>query len=222
MNHPTKLRVAVGTAAVTVLFSYIGYSALRTFQDLRLVEADRDQWQRPSDVIQSLDLKPGDVAVDLGCGSGYFALKLSPIAGRGGRIVAEDIRTLPLIFLWARAAARHDRNINIVLGATDDPHLPPHVNAVLISNTYHEFADPHAILAHVYSSLVSGGRLVVTDREPKLPKAATTDATDHEISVEIVEADLRRMNFRILAEQDNFVPLDSYGETWWLISAEKP
>jgi predicted methyltransferase len=210
-------------AALAVLFvSNVAYSAHATFQQLRAIEADRDRWQRPADVIQALDLKPGDVAVDLGCGSGYFTLKLSPSVGPRGRVVAEDIRRLPLTFLWFRAAARRDHNVDVTVGAADDPHLPARVNAVLISNTYHEFSDPHSILVHVYNSLVSGGRLVIIDRQPKLPKSPAVDVGDHEISAQLVENDLRRTNFEIVTEQDNFVPQDSYGETWWLITARKP
>jgi predicted methyltransferase len=41
------------------------------------VEIDRDQWQRPAEVLQALDLRDGTSAVDLGSGAGYFALKLS-------------------------------------------------------------------------------------------------------------------------------------------------
>ena len=131
------------------------------------MEAERDQWQRPAEVLQALDIKPGDVVVDLGCGSGYFALKLSSPVGKGGRVLAEDIRRLPLAFLWFRTILKNERNITVVHGDATDPHLPPRqVNEVLIANTYHELTDSQAILAHVRQSLVSGGRLVVVDRAP--------------------------------------------------------
>ena len=34
--------------------------------------------------MQSLNVKEGSVVVDLGCGAGYLALKLSPIVGTRG------------------------------------------------------------------------------------------------------------------------------------------
>lgn len=222
LSHRVKLLVFALVSVAVLVLSYVGYSALETFQQLHVVEADRDQWQRPSDVIQALGLKTGDVVVDLGCGSGYFTLKVSPSVGRRGRVVAEDIRRLPLIFLWLRAVARHDHNIDVTLGTADDPRLPMGVNTVLISNTYHEFSDPHSILVHVYNSLVPGGTLVIIDREPKLPTSPALDLADHEISAQVVESDLRRVNFEIVSEQDNFVTQDSYGETWWLLRARKP
>ena len=102
----------------------VGYSALETFSRLNAVEAERDHWQRPSDILQALDLKPGNVVVDLGCGSGYFTLKLSSPVGDSGRVIAEDIRRLPLMFLWFRAISRREHNVEIVVGDPTDPHLP--------------------------------------------------------------------------------------------------
>src|ERR1035437_5432189 len=84
----------------------VGYSALNTLSALDRIEAERDQWQRPFEVIQALTLKNGDSVVDLGCGSGYFSLKLSRPVGSNGKVIAEDIRRLPLTFLWVRAARK--------------------------------------------------------------------------------------------------------------------
>jgi predicted methyltransferase len=81
--------------AVFFLFN-VGYSALNTLSRLDVVEAERDQWQRSADVIQALGLSPGNVVADVGCGSGYFTLKLSSLVGPHGRVIAEDIRKLPL------------------------------------------------------------------------------------------------------------------------------
>ncbi len=111
---------------------------------------------------------------------------------------------MPLIFLWLRAEARHDHNIDVTLGTADDPRLPTGVNAVLISNTYHEFTDPHSILVHVYNSLVPGGTLVIMDREPKLPARRDLDLADHEISAQVVRSDLRRVNFEIVSRTGQF------------------
>jgi len=78
------------------------YSAIGTLFRLDTIEATRDRWQRPPDVIQALQLAPGKKVVDLGCGSGYFTLKPSEPVGVKGHAIAEDIRRLPLTFLWMR------------------------------------------------------------------------------------------------------------------------
>ena len=53
----------------------VAYQGIRTLQRLKAVEAERDQWQHPADIVQALNLKAGDSVVDFGAGAGYFALK---------------------------------------------------------------------------------------------------------------------------------------------------
>jgi predicted methyltransferase len=225
LSYRVKL-VLFFLCGLSVLFLLdTAYQALTTLSRLNVVEADRDQWQRPFDVIHALDLKPGTVVVDLGCGSGYFTLRLSPHVGAKGRVVAEDIRRLPLMFLWLRTLRWSPRNIRIVHSASDDPGLPAGgADAVLIANTYHEFTDSKPILAHVLRSLVPGGRLVVVDRRPKQAGTNSTGTAqeDHEVSSDQVEGEIRQAGFEIVSRQDNFIERDPFNENWWLIAARKP
>lgn len=223
MNYRVKL-FAFLLCALGVFFLFnTGYSALNTISRLDAVEAERDQWQRPAEVVQALDMRPGDVAVDLGCGAGYFALKLSSPVGKSGRVLAEDIRRLPLTFLWFRTILKNKRNITVVLGAARDPHLArQQLNEVLIANTYHELADSQAILARVRQALVPGGRLVVLDRSPNPAGIGAARFADHEISARQVESELRQAQFEVVTRQDDFIEKDPDNESWWLIVARKP
>ena len=216
--------VAFFLFAVALLFlADVSYSAIATLSRLNAVEADRDRWQRPSDVLEALDAKPGDTVADLGCGSGYFTLKLSSPVGRRGHVIAEDIRWLPLVFLFARKILNHEHNISIIHGEEVDPRLPPNsVNALLISNTYPEFTDSHAILAHVSRALVPRGRLVVLDRQPNPANVGTFESGEHEVSANQVERELREAGFEIISRQDQFIESDPDHETWWLIAASRP
>ena len=224
MSYRVKLILFILCAITFLFFVNTAYQALNTLSRLNVVEAERDEWQRPSDVIQALDLKPGNVVLDLGCGSGYFTLKLSRPVGKRGRVIAEDIRRLPLVFLWVRAFQRGQHNVSVVLGDPNDPRLHGPVNAVLIANTYHEFTDSQPILAHVYQSLLSGGQMVVVDREPRpaTTSSAQTAAEHHAISAEQVQGELLRAGFAIDSRQDRFIEEDPSNENWWLITARKP
>ena len=223
LNYRLKLAFFFLSALAILFVLNTGYSALNTLSRLKAVEAERDQWQRPTDIVQALALKQGYLAVDLGCGSGYFTLKLSSEVGKNGRIIAEDIRRLPLAFLWLRTLRKNGHNVSILHGEPIDPHLPiEKVNGVLVSNTYHELKDPKAILSHVWQSLVSGGRLVVVDRAPNSAIVDITGTGEHEISAEQVERDLRQARFEIIGRQDHFIETDPDHETWWLLIARKP
>jgi ubiquinone/menaquinone biosynthesis C-methylase UbiE len=223
LNYRLKLLVFFLCALAVFFLLNTGYSALNTISRLDMVEAERDQWQRPAQVVQALGIRPGDVVVDLGCGSGYFALRLSSPVGKTGRVLAEDIRRLPLAFLWFRTILKNERNVTVVHGGPSDPHLPlQRVNEVLIANTYHELIDSQAILAQVRQALVSGGRLVILDRAPNPADIGATRLAEHEISAGQVENELRQAQFEIVTRQNDFIQKDPENESWWLIVARKP
>jgi ubiquinone/menaquinone biosynthesis C-methylase UbiE len=199
------------------------HSAVDTISKLEAVEAERDGWQRAPQLIGALDLHSGSVVVDLGCGSGYFTLKLSSSVGADGQVIAEDIRSLPLAFLWARTVLKNKRNIRILRGKVTDPRLPATgVNSVLVVNTYHEFTDTSSILANVWNSLVPGGRLVIADRAPNPINIGTIQTGGHEIAASDVQEHLRQAHFEMVSRQDRFIDTDPYGESWWLIVARRP
>ena len=213
MSHRVKLAVIALIAVLSLFLFDTAYQGLKTLRRLDLVESERDQWQRPAEIIRALDLRQDGMLVDLGCGSGYFALKLSSLLNSRGKVYAVDIRRLPLVFLWVRTLIRHQHNIETVLGQVDNLQLPPGtVNAVLIANTYHELANPGATLDQIFQSLVSGGRLVIVD-------PMQTEQGD--VSPTLAENELRRRGFGILSRDDQFTRQPFRG-TWWLIIACRP
>lgn len=202
---------------------YVLYSVLNTLQRLEVVESERDHWQRPGDILSALDLREGKVVVDLGSGAGYFALKISPVVGNRGEVLAVDIRKLSLSFLWIRAALRSPHNILVIVGEEDTPRLPAEaVDAVLIANTYHEFRNPRVMLDHAFRSLRSGGRVVIVDRGLRPVNGEPAElARGHEIPLQVVEEELRQKGLEIISREDPFI--DRPGDDlWWLLVARKP
>ena len=213
-----RLRILIFLACVVVAVAalFVVWQAAGTLNRLEVVERERDEWQRPADVIRALGIQPGGVVADIGCGSGYFAVRLSQAAGAGGCVLAEDIRRLPLVFLRARALLRGEHNIRIIHGKEDDPSLgDASANAVLIANTYHELDHPRIILAAVRRALRTHGRLVVLDRGPR-PGVSE----HHTIARTQVERDLTENGFELLERQDTFIDRPD-DDPWWMIVAAK-
>ena len=224
------LLLAVGLALVVWV---AGYQAVQTLKVLDVVERERDRWQQGGLVIEALDLRDGSIVADIGSGAGYFSLKLAPIVGDKGRVVAEDIRRVPLAFLWIRALLRHQRNTQVIHGEPDSPHLPEgQFDAVLVANTYHELMHPRAVLKVVLRALHPGGRLVVIDRGP-LPGEAESRASEtqqHERDPAEVEPELRETVFELISRNDRFIDRPASerpgdrpdNHPWWLIVTRKP
>jgi predicted methyltransferase len=212
-----------GVLAISLL--YVGDQAADALRALRPIEQERDGWQRPADILRALDLKSGDTVIDLGSGVGYFSLKLSPIVGSAGTVVAADIRRESLVFLWIRTVLARADNIRIVHGEVDDPHLAERpADAVLALNTYHELANPSRILAVVFAHLKFGGRLVIVDRAPRAggPQSREAAADHHEVEAGAVETELRGAGFIALTRDDRFIDRPDQGDIWWIVTARKP
>jgi predicted methyltransferase len=215
-SYRVKVALFLTASVALVALLYTVAQGMETLERLNVVERERDVWQRPSDIIQELNLRAGAVVVDLGSGAGYFALKLAPIVGSNGSVLAVDLRKVSLTFLWIRSRLWHRDNVTVTLGDADDPHLPARVDAVLIVNTYHELTAAKAILGRVRESLVSGGRLVIADRGTEIARGHGHAGLDSEL----VAGELREAGFEIVRTSDQFLEQPGEGP-WWLIVAQK-
>ena len=162
---------------------------------------------------------------DIGCGAGYFALKLSQPVGESGEVLAIDIQRLPLIFLRARTLLRNRHNVHAIRGAMDDPKLSSQqpVDAVLIVNAYHEFEHPKRMLESVIRALRSGGRLVIVDRGPQSGDGDVreVEVRRHELPPNMIENELRQSGFQLIQREDRFIDRPD-DRPWCLIVVRKP
>ena len=152
---------------------------------------------------------------DVGCGAGYFALKLAGAVGAFGSVQAVDVLRLPLAFLWIRRARGGRHNIHLIPGEPDDPHISGRLDAALLADTYHELSRPEIILRYLHSALVLGGRLVVADR------GTDSASAEHAIDPSVVEAELRRNGFENISRNNHFLDQPAEGP-WWLITVRRP
>jgi arsenite methyltransferase len=105
----------------------------------------RDEWQKPQEVISSLDIRPGDRVADLGSGGGYFTFRLAK-----------------------RAKEEGYANIEVILAKVDDLLLPASgVDLIFTSNTYHHLKDRVNYFANAKKYLRPNGRVAVIELSGK-------------------------------------------------------
>ncbi len=221
-----RVRVAlflVACCALIVLLSVV-FRCVNTLSRLQVVEAERDQWQRPAEVLQSLGLRPGSRVVDLGCGAGYFSLKLARSVGNEGQVTALDIRGLSLAFLGVRARLEGLYNVYLIHGDAEVLEISAgSVDALLVANTYHEFRHRKAVLDGALRMLVPGGRLAVLDRAPAGDAIHDNsfDKDEQQVPAPVVERDVLQAGFENVKRIDEFT-LQADQQIWWLHTAQKP
>src|SRR5262245_33227931 len=125
-----------------------------------LERPERDEAEMPQKVIEHMQLKPTDVVADVGAGTGYFTLRISPVVPQG-TVYAVDIQPEMLTFLEQGKKQLKADNVIIVQGTETDPRLPAHaIDVVLLVDTYHEFAYPREMMENIVKSLKPGGRVI--------------------------------------------------------------
>jgi hypothetical protein len=87
-------------------------------------EKERDDADEPGQLVRLLGIKSGMTVADIGAGSGYYVVRLSPIVGSNGRIIAEDIVPEYLRNLRNRVRDLGLQNVAISRGEPHDPRLP--------------------------------------------------------------------------------------------------
>jgi ubiquinone/menaquinone biosynthesis C-methylase UbiE/rhodanese-related sulfurtransferase len=170
-------------------------------------EAKREAQQRLPDIFGAMGLRPGAVVADVGAGPGFFTVRLSKAVGDAGRVIAVDISAQALRNLRSRIDEEGLRNVEVVEGAADDPHLPERtLDAALIVNAYHEMSQHQAMLTQIRKALKPDGRLVIVEPISPSRRDGTREAQigQHEIAPEFVLADARAAGFSIVTLQDPF------------------
>src|SRR5262247_3441040 len=102
-------------------------------------EKERDEADEATQLVRLLGIKSGMTVADIGAGSGYYVVRLSPIVGSKGRIVAEDIVPKYLQNLRTRVRKLGLQNVVISLGDPHDLKLPADsVDIAILVQMHHE------------------------------------------------------------------------------------
>jgi predicted methyltransferase len=101
-------------------------------------EKERDNAGEPRQLVRLLGVKSGMTVADIGAGSGYYVVRLSPIVGPRGRIIAEDVVPEYLRSLRSRVRDLGLQNLVINLDEPHDPRLPvDSLDIAILVHMYH-------------------------------------------------------------------------------------
>jgi ubiquinone/menaquinone biosynthesis C-methylase UbiE len=172
-----------------------------------LGDPTREERQRPRDIIDAMDLKPGGSVADIGTGVGFMLPYLSHAVGDTGRVIGEDIQSDFLDRAKMKAQLSRLNNVQLVLGTDRDPMLPADsLEGVLALDVYHHFDYPEAMLGHIRDSLLSDGKLVIVEYFKRPGAMANGDpnfAVQHiRLDEDDVIKEVEANGFRLVSKRD--------------------
>ena len=88
-------------------------------------EDARDSAGEFETVVQLAGVKPGMWVADVGAGEGYYTVRLAPLVGEKGRVLAQDIVPETRDNLARRVQREQLDNVAVKLGEPNDPKLRP-------------------------------------------------------------------------------------------------
>lgn len=163
-----------------------------------LERPEREEQERPDDLLRAIGVKPGDVVADVGCGTGFLARRIARVVGPTGKVYCQDIQPEMLGYMQRLAAAEQVTGIVPVLGTPDDPKLPKgEVDWLLLADVYHEFDHPGAMLLRMRDALAPNGRVALIEARAEDNSASYVNPS-HRMSVRQVLSEWKPAGYRLV------------------------
>jgi ubiquinone/menaquinone biosynthesis C-methylase UbiE len=167
-----------------------------------LTRESRNREEEPAKLMKALHLKAGMTVCDLGCGNGFYTLKLAREVGPDGKVLAVEIQKEMLDLLEKRAARAEVKNIQSILGTVIDPKLPEDaVDLILVVDVYHEMDHPVEMLAALRKSLSKTGRLVLVEFRAEDPNVPIKEL--HKMSKAQINKEIPANGFKLVEQYDD-------------------
>jgi arsenite methyltransferase len=165
---------------------------------------DRDQWQKPDQVVRALNLKPGETVVDLGAGTGYFTRRFAAAVAPSGRSIGLDVEPAMVDYMKHDAERGRLTNYDARVVKPNDPGLSAaSVDVVFLCDAYHHIEDRPAYFRRIIPALKPGGRVVIVDFHKRPLPVGPPPA--HKIAGQQTIDEFRQAGYRLVRRHD-FLP----------------
>jgi ubiquinone/menaquinone biosynthesis C-methylase UbiE len=166
---------------------------------------NRDSWQQPGAIMDSVGVRPGMVIGEAGAGDGYFTFHLAQRVGTNGKVFANDIDEDVLEEIEERMEREGVTNIVIVVGEIADPLFPKgKLDMVVMMNAFHDFGEPVAWMKNVIPSMKPDAPLVIIDHDPDKTRSGWSHfMTKDKLLAVMEETDFTLVHLYAFLERDN-------------------
>ena len=125
------------------------------------------QWlQNPRKILEPY-VSDGMIALDVGCGPGFFSIELARLVGPSGRVIAADLQQGMLDKLAAKIRGTDlSTRMDLVKCDSSNLNISESVDFILTFYMVHEVSDQAAIFRQLFQLLRDTGKILMV--EPKM------------------------------------------------------
>lgn len=168
----------------------------------RFEQPGREIYDRRREIVAAAGVKAGMAVADVGAGTGLFSLLFAQEVGPQGKVYAVDVSREFVDNITRRAREQGLKNIVGVVNSQSSTGLAPAaVDLVFLSDTYHHFEQPAAMLASIHRALRPGGRLVVIDFEREPGRSSAWVLGHVRADKAQVKREIEAAGFRLVADE---------------------
>lgn len=168
---------------------------------------ERDEWQKPDEVIKSFNLKDDSIVVDIGAGTGYFPVRLAEQV-KNGKVICFEQAPKMAEYLENRVRDLGLSNVEVRSDGSDGIFtLEQPADLIFSVDVYHHIEDRISFFGHVAQNLSTEGLLVVIDRTEE---KAEGQPTGHRVPAEKVIEEMKVAGFEHVESLDFLLPVQYY------------
>lgn len=159
----------------------------------------RDNWQKPDEVVKSLNLKPGEVIADIGAGDGYFTRLFAQAVDPGGQALGLEVVSSNVESMRKDAERLGLDSYKAVLVEPDDPGFEPgSMDVVFLCNAYHHLSNRVDYFKKVSGGLKENGRVVIIDFYNRTMDVGPPP--NHTLAKEVVLEEMKEAGYQLLSD----------------------
>ncbi len=168
---------------------------------------ERDEWQKPEQVIDALNLSDNATVVEIGAGTGYFTVRLAEHL-KNGNVIALETSPKMAAYLKNRVGGSALKNVHVRLSESGgQTNLPEKIDLIMCVDSYHHITDRVVYFSHLKQQLKQGGRLIIIDRPADSP---VVPPHGHQTPPDVVKKEMKEAGFELTQELDFLLPYQFY------------
>ena len=167
---------------------------------------ERDLWQKPNEVIESLGLKDNDVVVEIGAGTGYFTIKLAEYL-KQGTVISFDKSRKMVEYLRKRVSDLSFSNVDVRHLEDGRMDLKEKTALIMCVDVYHHIGERILFFSSLKQYLNSDGLIVIIDRPVNSP---VSPPHGHQTPPELVKQEMEQAGFKLVDVFDFLQPYQFY------------